>query len=72
MCYFGEDYGLWKFDRKGTSVENLVSCSIGAWKMRLLRAMQMMEAWLVKLQRGSLKVPMGPFCYFELRFCGSG
>lgn len=33
------------------SVKSSVGWSVGAWTIRLLRAMQMMEAWPVKFQR---------------------
>ena len=34
-------------------IESSVGSSVGAWKIRLLRAVQRMEAWLVKFQRGA-------------------
>ena len=33
---------------------------MGAWKIRMLRAEQMMEGWLVKFKKG--KTPMGLLC----------
>jgi hypothetical protein len=33
------------------NVANTGSCSVGAWKKRMLRAVQMMEAWLVMFQK---------------------
>ena len=36
---------------KSLSVQYLESCSIGVWKIRILRATQKMEAWLVKFQK---------------------
>lgn len=37
--------------RKAMSVESSVSCSRGAWKMRLWRAVHTTEAWLGAFQR---------------------
>lgn len=49
------------------------SCSMGAWKIRLLDEMQMIEIWLVKLQKEALRLPQrlpGPLvCYFKIRIC---
>lgn len=35
---------------KPLSVQNLVCCSVGGWKKRMLREIQMMEAWLMRCQ----------------------
>jgi hypothetical protein len=42
---------LWKFElEKPLNVQCLLSCSVGTWKMRILRYVMMVAAWLVKLQ----------------------
>lgn len=44
--------GLWNFGLENSlSLEQLVGCFVGAWKMGALRAIQKMEAWLLKFQR---------------------
>ena len=42
-----KDFGL----EKPLSVKRFVGCFVGAWKIRTLRAVQRMEAWLVEFQR---------------------
>jgi hypothetical protein len=43
--------GPWNFvQEKPLTVQCLVSCSVGAWKVRMLRVMQPMEAGLVKFK----------------------
>jgi hypothetical protein len=40
---------LWSFRlEKPLNNQSSVSCSGGTWKIRMLKAMEMMEAWLVK------------------------
>ena len=34
-------------------MKNLTGCSVGAWKIRMLREVLMVEAWFVKFQRGA-------------------
>lgn len=50
---------LWA--REAQSIENSVGCSIGSWKIRVLKAVQMMEAWLVTFQREA-KILSGLMC----------
>lgn len=52
-CWGGlqKDLGTLELE-KLLSVESSMNCSsVGVWKIRLLRAMQTKEAWLVKFQR---------------------
>lgn len=44
-------YGLSTLDWRNWSMQSSVGCSVGAWKFKMLRIRQMMEACLVKLQR---------------------
>jgi hypothetical protein len=44
--------GLWNFElEKPLSAKSLVSCSVGPWKKRTLRVVQIMKAWLAKFRR---------------------
>ena len=48
----------WNFGlERSLSIQSPVSCFMGAWKIRLLRAVPMMEAWLVTFQREAKIVP---------------
>jgi hypothetical protein len=55
--------GLLNFElEEPLSVKSFVECSLVSWKIRLLRAMQMMEVWLVKFQR-KFKGCQGPLLF---------
>jgi hypothetical protein len=54
--------GLWNFGlEKPLGIKSLVDYSIGACKIRMLRAVQKTEARLVKFQREA-KIVMGHLC----------
>lgn len=42
---------------KSLSVESSVNRSVGAWEIRVLRAVQRMETWLVMFQREAKILP---------------
>ena len=47
---------LWNLEsEKLLSFENSVKYSVGAWKIIMLKTMQNMEAWLVKVSKGNLE-----------------
>jgi hypothetical protein len=46
---------LWA--RKAIPVESSMSCSVGAWRITMLGAVQKMEAWLVESQREAKTLP---------------
>lgn len=42
--------GLWNWGlEKPMSVQSVMSCTVEAWKIKILRVVQMMKAWFVKL-----------------------
>lgn len=43
--------------QKSLSVESSVNRSVGAWEIRVLRAVQRMETWLVMFQREAKILP---------------
>ena len=43
--------------KKLISIESLMGCSVGAWEIRILKAVQMIEAWFVKFQNEAKTLP---------------
>ena len=49
---------LWNFGlEKPLSVKSSVGHSLGAWKVRILRGLQKIEAWHVQCQREAKTLP---------------
>ena len=57
-------------NKKTMSTESSMSCSVGAWEIRLLKQYRQYEAWLVGFRR-EFKDSIRAVCYFELRSCHS-
>ena len=57
---FGRTLKLWV----GKATECLVGCFVGASKIRMLRELQMTEAWLVKFQREEILPQLASMVFY--------